>query len=192
MPPPRAGELESPVVERCHQVRAASRAINLQRHMSQAVARWGDRVAVEWIDGVPFRMYVERPRRVEHLLAFASRWGARPHVVQGERVLTFDDLRRITSAKTKDLVRLGVGPGERVGLMGWNSPDYVVNFWAVLAAGAVPVLFNTWWSEAEVGDALELLRPVLVLADRHATARIPSGWARAAWETDPDAAARCR
>ena len=50
-------------------------------------------VAVESIDGVPFRMYVERPRRVEHLLAFASRWGARPHVVQGERVLTFDDLR---------------------------------------------------------------------------------------------------
>ena len=26
-----------------------------------------------------------------------------------------------------------------------------------------------------------------MLADRHATARIPPGWARAAWETDPDA-----
>ena len=85
-----------------------------QRRMSQAVARWGDQVAVEWIDGVPFRMYVERPRRLEQLLAFASRWGARPHVVQGERVLTFDDLRRLTAAKTKDLVRLGVGPGDRV------------------------------------------------------------------------------
>jgi acyl-CoA synthetase (AMP-forming)/AMP-acid ligase II len=122
------------------------------------------------------------------LLAFASRWGARPHVVQGERVLTFDTLRRLTNAKTKELVTLGLGPGERVGLMGWNSPDYVVNFWAVLGAGAVPVLFNTWWSEGEITDAVELLRPSLVLADRHATARIPSGWARAAWETDPDTA----
>jgi acyl-CoA synthetase (AMP-forming)/AMP-acid ligase II len=148
--------------------------------MSQTMTRWGDQVAVEWIDGVPFRMYVHRPRRIEHLLAFASRWGTRPHVVQGARVLTFDDLRRITTAKTKELVGLGVGSGERVGLMGWNSPDYVVNFWAVL--------FNTWWSEREVDAALELLRPVLVLADRHATARIPSGWACAAWETDPDAA----
>ena len=162
--------------------------------MSQAVARWGDQVAVEWIDGVPFRMYVERPRRVEQLLAFASRWGARPHVVQGERVLTFDDLRRITSAKTKDLVRLGVSPGERVGLMGWNSPDYVVNFWAVLAAGAVPVLFNTWWSEAEVGDALELLRPVLswpIAMRRRGSPRV--GRARP-WETDPGGArpGRCR
>ena len=157
--------------------------------MPQTVARWGDRVAVEPVDGVPFRMYVERPRRVEHLLAFASRWGARPHVVQGERVLTFDALRRLTSAKTKELFDLGVSPSQRVGLMGWNSPDYVVNFWAVLATGAVPVLFNTWWSEPEVADALELLRPVLVLADRRAAARIPEGWARAGWETDPDAPA---
>ena len=122
--------------------------------MSQAVARWGDQVAVERIGGVPFRMYVERPRRLEQLLAFAGRWGSRPHVVQGERVLTFDDFRRLMAAKTKDLVRLGVGPGERVGVMGWNSADYVVNFWAVLAAGAVPVLVNTWWSEAEVAMPL--------------------------------------
>ena len=157
--------------------------------MSQAVAQWSDRVAVERIDGVPFRMYVERARRLEQLLAFASRWGARPHVVQGERVLTFEDLRRIVTAKTNDLARVGVGPGERVGLMGWNSADYVVNFWAVLAAGAVPVLFNTWWTEAEVGDALELLRPILVLADRRATARIPLGRACAAWETDHEAPA---
>ena len=153
-----------------------------------APARWGDRVDVELIDGVPFRMYVERPRRVEHLLAFASRWGSRPHVVQGERVLTFDALRHITRTKTKELLSLGVTPGARVGLMGWNSPDYVVNFWAVLGAGAVPVLFNAWWSAGEIADALELLRPSLVLADRHAAARMPRGCAPAAWETVPDAA----
>jgi acyl-CoA synthetase (AMP-forming)/AMP-acid ligase II len=157
--------------------------------MSQGVTAWSDRVAVERVDGVPFRMYVERPRRLEELLAFASRWGARPHIVQGERVLSFDDLRHMTTAKTQNLLRLGVSPGERVGLMGWNSADYVVNFWAVLAAGAVPVLFNTWWTEAEVGDALELLRPILVLADRRAKGKIPSGWACAAWETERPAPA---
>jgi acyl-CoA synthetase (AMP-forming)/AMP-acid ligase II len=155
--------------------------------MSQATALWGERIAVERINGVPFRMYAERPHRIEHLLAFAGRWGARPHIVQGERVLTFEDLRRTISAKAQDLIRLGAGPGERVALMGWNNADYVVNFWAVLAIGAVPVLFNTWWSEAEVADALELLRPVLSLADLRATAKMPSGWARARWETDPEA-----
>jgi len=37
------------------------------------------------INGVPYRMYVERPRRVEDLLAFATRWGTRPHIIQGDQ-----------------------------------------------------------------------------------------------------------
>jgi acyl-CoA synthetase (AMP-forming)/AMP-acid ligase II len=152
--------------------------------MSRAIPRWGDRVEVERINGVPFRMYVERPHRLEHLLAFASRWGARPHIVQADRVLTFDDLRHAVMGKTRDLVQHDVKAGDRVFLMGWNSADYVVNFWAVLRAGAVPVLANTWWSEAEVSDALELLHPALALADRRASTKIPPGWARAAWEVD--------
>lgn len=152
--------------------------------MSQDVPRWGDQVVVERINGVPFRMYTERPRRLEHLLDFATRWGTRWHVVQAARVLTFDDLRRAVTAKSSDLVRCGVGPGDRVFLMGWNSPDYVVNFWAVVRAGALPVLVNTWWSEGEVRDALELLCPVLTLADRRAAAKLPAQKAAVAWEAD--------
>jgi acyl-CoA synthetase (AMP-forming)/AMP-acid ligase II len=104
--------------------------------------------------------------------------------VQADRVLTFDDLRHAVMTKTRDLVQHGVKAGDRVFLMGWNSADYVVNFWAVLHAGAVPVLANTWWSEAEVGDALDLLRPALALADRRASTKIPPAWPRAAWEVD--------
>jgi steroid-24-oyl-CoA synthetase len=152
--------------------------------VSPAIPRWSDHVAVERINGVPFRMYVERPQRLEHLLDFAGRWGARPHVVQADRVLSFDDLRHAVTTKTRDLVQHGVRPGERVFLMGWNSADYVVNFWAVLRAGAVPVLVNTWWSDADVSDALELLRPVLTLADGRAAAKIPPSWPRAAWEAE--------
>ena len=70
--------------------------------MSSATALWGDRIAVEVLGGVPLRMYTERPRRVEHLLAFADRWGARPHIVQGERVVTFDVLRHAIGAKARD------------------------------------------------------------------------------------------
>ena len=50
---------------------------------SSMPASWGDRIAVEEIGGVSFRMYVERPKRIGDLFAFAERWGARPYVVQG-------------------------------------------------------------------------------------------------------------
>ena len=93
---PGAGVLAGPIVEPVTRCQCRRSARQSPEPMSQAGARWGDQVAVESIDGVPFRMYAERPRRVEQLLAFASRWGTRPHVVHGERVLTFDDLRRNT------------------------------------------------------------------------------------------------
>ena len=48
----------------------------------------------------------------------------------------------------------GVGPGGRVMLLAFNSAEWIVGFWATLAAGAVVVLANAWWSEAELAHAL--------------------------------------
>jgi steroid-24-oyl-CoA synthetase len=153
--------------------------------MSTAQTRWGDEIAVEVVNGVPYRMYVERPRRVEHLLAFARRWGTRPHIIQGDRVVTFDDMRKAALAKVVELNDLGVKRGERVFILGWNSPEWMVNFWACLCAGAVPVLANTWWSAAEVAKGLAALEPVLTLADGPAVAKMPAGSRRGAWAVTP-------
>ena len=154
--------------------------------MSTAQARWGDQIAVEVVNGVPYRMYVERPRRAEDLLAFAARWGARPHIIQGDRVLTFDDLHEAVLAKVSELKDLGVKRGERVFILGWNSPEWVVNFWACLCAGAVPVLANTWWSSAEVERALAALEPALTLADDSAGAKMPAGSRCGRWAVNPE------
>ena len=62
--------------------------------------RWGDEIAVEHVNGVPFRMYASRPHRLEDVLPLAARWGSRPYVVQGDRVLTFDGLADAVSKKS--------------------------------------------------------------------------------------------
>ena len=67
--------------------------------MTSETAQWGDQIAVEVVGGIPYRMYTERPRRVESLLHFAERWGSRPHIIQGERVLTFADMRQAVANK---------------------------------------------------------------------------------------------
>ena len=149
----------------------------------------GDQIAVEVINGVPYRMYVERPRRVEDLLMFATRWGARPHIIQGDRVVTFDDMHKAVLAKAAELRGLGVKRGERVFILGWNSPEWVVNFWACLCAGAVPVLANTWWSAAEVAKGLAALEPTLTLADASAAAKMPAGSRCGPWASRRSAAA---
>ncbi|RDD95222.1 AMP-dependent synthetase [Acidovorax sp. BoFeN1] len=152
--------------------------------MSSAATPWGKEIATEIIGGVPFRIYTDRPRRVERLLYFAGRWGARPHIIQGERVVTFQDLHQGALAKARQLAGLGIRPGDRIFILGWNSPEWVINFWACLLAGAVPVLANAWWSEVEVGNGLAALQPAMTLADDRCAARVPAGARRGPWGID--------
>jgi acyl-CoA synthetase (AMP-forming)/AMP-acid ligase II len=148
-----------------------------------ATAVWGDEITVSEVRGIPYRMYTQRPRRLEELLVFADRWGDRLHIVQGDREVSFADLRRAVSAKAAQLRATGLEPGDYVMLLGWNSPDWVINFWACLQAGAVPVLANGWWSDVEVADAIDRVSPALTLADAHGLTKLPPGTRTAPWET---------
>jgi len=150
--------------------------------------RWGDQVAVEVVGGIPYRMYTERPHRVQSLLPFAARWGQRPHVIQGERVVSFAGLCRAVDAKAAQLAALGVQPGQRIFILGWNGPEWVVNFWACIRIAAVPVLANAWWSSAEIANGLALLQPALTLADAAVAAKMPEGARCGPWAIDPEAA----
>jgi acyl-CoA synthetase (AMP-forming)/AMP-acid ligase II len=143
---------------------------------------WGDAIAVETLHGVPFRMYTQRPLRVESLLAFADRWDTRPHIIQGDRVVTFADMRDLVAAKAQTLAESGVVRGDRIFILGWNGPEWIVNFWACIEVGAVPVLANAWWSEAELAAALDALQPAMTLADKNGSAHLPSDARRGPWE----------
>ena len=85
------------------------------------------------------------------------------------------------------LAERGIGRGDRVFILGWNSPEWIFNCWACLRIGAVPVLTNSWWSEAELINALTRLRPVLTLADARGVARMPAGWQCGPWEVPVEA-----
>lgn len=149
---------------------------------------WGGEVAVETIRGVPYRLYSQRPHRVESVLAFAARWADRAHIIQGGRSIGFGAIRAAALAKAQQLRATGIGHGARVFLLGWNSPEWVVNFWACVQAGAVPVLANGWWSEAELSDALGALQPALTLADPQSASRMPAEARLGPWEADFTAA----
>jgi acyl-CoA synthetase (AMP-forming)/AMP-acid ligase II len=145
---------------------------------------WSDTPQVQIIDRIPYRVYPVRPRHLREVLTLGRRWGARPNVIQGEQEVSFDGLLRGARRKAHDLATHGVRQGDRVLLLGWNSPDWVVNFWACHLLGAVPALANAWWSAAEIGGAIELLQPTIVLADEPGARRLPGGVPLAPWPVD--------
>ena len=152
--------------------------------MNKSVSVWGTEITVKQAQGVSYKMYAQRPHSIREILAFAGRWGARPHIVQGERIIGFDALTKAVISKAKQLGALGVSRGDRVFILGWNSPEWIANFWACVQVGAVPVLANGWWSAGELSDSLNELRPFITLADAHGAEKMPAGCLRGAWECD--------
>ena len=135
---------------------------------------WGDTVERTGAGGLPFLMYEPRRRRVPQLLDDAARWGSRAHLIQGERVLTFDHTLAAVATVAGHLRARGVGPGDRLLILAANSPEWVVSLWAGLSIGAIVAPGNGWWSEDEVRHAIELVEPKLVIGDAKRLAKVPS------------------
>jgi len=148
-----------------------------------ALDHWGSEIDVETVKGVPYRMYTQRPREMKTVLTLARRWGTRPHIIQGTRVVTFNDLLRAVAEKSRLLADHGISRGDRALLLGWNGPDWIINFWACQQIGAVPALANAWWSAVEVSEALDLLDPAITLADSFGATKVPEPRRLGPWET---------
>jgi acyl-CoA synthetase (AMP-forming)/AMP-acid ligase II len=164
---------------------------------------WGTEVREGAYGGHDGLVYDRGPSTFDDLLAGTSVWTDRTFLVHGERRVTFAGFRAAVHAARTHLWAVGIRPGDRVMVLGYNSPEWVVALWALWLSGAVPVLANRWWSRAEIDHAVDLLAPRHILTDTALTVATPCsplGDLRAAFDaidegdspavvTDEDAAA---
>jgi len=118
------------------------------------------------VSGHPCLVYEQRPPSVSALLVVARRWGGRTHFVQGQRRITFEAHEQAVMRVAARLKQAGIRSQDRVLLFGANQIEWVVAFWAIQCLGAVAVLGNAWWSEKELHEAVESIRPKLALTDQ--------------------------
>jgi acyl-CoA synthetase (AMP-forming)/AMP-acid ligase II len=133
---------------------------------------WGTEM-VRRSEGIPFLVYEPRRHNAAELLDDVRHWGDRVHLVRGVQRVTYAELLDLVPRAAAVLAGHGAGPGDRVMLLAFNSVEWIVGFWATLAAGAVVVLANPWWSEAELRYALGVVDPALVLADPRTAKLVP-------------------
>lgn len=134
---------------------------------------WGREVERSTVGGHPCLVYTRRPRSLAELLLERRRWPDRELLVQGGRRITGTELERLVARTASGLKGRGVGPGDRVLLLGFNSVEWVVAFWALQCLGAVAALGNAWWSDAEVAAAVAQVEPVLAITDRPVDGAVP-------------------
>ena len=96
-----------------------------------------------------------RPMTIGGLVeSFVARFGADTALVTTEGRWTFASLGDQIVAVARGLVAVGVGPGDRVGVLMPNSAEWVAAAYGTALIGGVAVFLNVFSSVAEQEDAL--------------------------------------
>ncbi|HEX7826995.1 MAG TPA: AMP-binding protein [Mycobacterium sp.] len=90
----------------------------------------------------------------DRLDACAATFGSRPLVLTDRSTLTYDDVVAESRSLASGLVQLGVKPGDRVGLVMANYPEFVTLKFAISRVGAIAVPFNYLYQRDELAYVL--------------------------------------
>lgn len=85
-----------------------------------------------------------------------SKFGHRPaYSFVGEKPLTYQEVDNTVKAVISMLEKLGVVPGDKVGLLSSNMPNWGVTFFAITSMGAVIVPMLPDFSQLEISNVIE-------------------------------------
>ena len=93
------------------------------------------------------QVFKNRPPHLRHWLEKSAEFGDREcWVFDDGRTVTYREHVRAVAAVAHGLrTRFGIGKGDRVGVLGANSLEWVLTFWATTSLGAVTCAMNGWW-----------------------------------------------
>jgi len=142
--------------------------------------------------GERMSVFARRPRSLRALLDASLVHGDREFIVSGTRRITYaEHHRRVIQLAVAMRDKWGVGPGDRVAILGANAPEWILAFWAATSLGAIAVGLNGWWSQDEIRHALADCQPKLLVGDRKRLARLEGGAGVPSIEMESDLVAAC-
>jgi acyl-CoA synthetase (AMP-forming)/AMP-acid ligase II len=109
---------------------------------------------LEEVCGRPMRNFAKRPKSLAEFVMQAARHGEREFLVQGQRRLSYGEFARLVQGTALRLRGLGLGKGDRLALLAYNSLDYLICVFAAASLGSVTVALNGWWVEEELEHGL--------------------------------------
>ncbi|MDX3110879.1 class I adenylate-forming enzyme family protein, partial [Nonomuraea angiospora] len=135
----------------------------------------GQLFEIEEIGDTGIRTWKHAPTHFRALLEMSRFHGEKVFLVYEDEHITFEDhFRRAATLANRLVEEYGVRKGDRVGVAMRNYPEWVVSFSAALAAGAVAVPLNAWWTEAELAYGVRDSGAKVLIADGERAARLAS------------------
>ena len=134
-------------------------------------------ITTETVNGIETPVVASPHNSLRDLLAASVNHGgdgsARYYLFDDGRSATFAENIAQAAAVAAGLAeRYGIGPGDRVGLLGANQPGWIQGFWGTVSTGAIAVAMNGWWKGDEIRYGIELTEPKVLIADRRRLERL--------------------
>ena len=125
------------------------------------------------IGGVRVRTWKAAPPTLRSILDLSRNYGDADYLVYEDERTTFAEHYAAAGTLARRLAgELGVRKGDRVAIAMRNLPQWILTFWAAVAAGAIVVPLNAWWTGTELAYGLGDSGSVLVVVDAERAARI--------------------
>ncbi len=115
---------------------------------------------------------------VDALDAWADKDPERVYLLFEKQRITYGEMRRRVRRRAATLSAAGVRRGDAVAIMMQNSPEFLVNAFAVARLGAVSSLINTALADAALEHALMQTSPRVIVAGRAELPAIRSALAK--------------
>ncbi|MBB2914968.1 acyl-CoA synthetase (AMP-forming)/AMP-acid ligase II [Streptosporangium becharense] len=116
--------------------------------------------------GTTVRTWKHAPRDFRALLEVSRLHGDKVFLTYDDEHLTYEEhFRRAATLAHRLVDDYGVAKGDRVAIAMRNYPEWVIAFSAALAAGAVAVPLNAWWTAQELEYGLSDSGAKVVIAD---------------------------
>ncbi len=160
--PPPSADPEAPIAPSLAEVTATLTAPGGLFEMEDLVIR-----------GVPTRTWKTAPPTLRHVLELSAGHGDETFLVYEDERITFAEHFALAAGLSTVLVeRFGVRKGDRVAIAMRNLPEWVIAFWAAIAAGAIVVPVNAWWTGPELAYGLSDSGSTVVFVDEERRDRI--------------------
>ena len=117
------------------------------------------------VRGIPMRVWTHAPTSLAEVLKLSARHGDRDFIVYEDERYTFTQHFEHACTLAAQLIERGVAPGDRVAIAMRNLPEWIIAFFASVAAGAVVVPLNAWWTGEELAYGLEDSGTTVVFTD---------------------------
>src|SRR3954466_4203683 len=132
-------------------------------------------LTTEDVRGRSLPVFRDRHRSLRSLLDASLQFGDRDYLVDGTRRISYAGQHAAAGRVAQWLASQDVGAGDRVAILGRNSIEWVVTFWATVSLGAIAGGLNAWWSAEELRFGVDDCEPKVVVDDMSAVTALLSG-----------------